>query len=259
MDKSSKIKSEAAAPAQPVPLSVETYSECGHVILYVYCDAQYVPLMQADCPHCRIASAPAPVLTHHYISTACQHGKHDQCRKVCKFCLAQCACTECNHEAVLTQPSADGVCRKNLDKTCRSASYFPRHGDYCYCGLAEGHAGEHVCIMCGWPEHESERPVLPVPPEWKVGHDGPSRPIIEHGMRMFSINEFISGKWESFDDEEEISQAIVDALNARASSQAVAATDDLVIEICRELYDRFMMGGWEPQDAHDWVRERLKQ
>lgn len=23
------------------------------------------------------------------------------------------------------------------------------------------------------------------------------------------------------------------------------------IDLCRELYDRFIMGGWEPQDAHD--------
>jgi len=27
----------------------------------------------------------------------------------------------------------------------------------------------------------------------------------------------------------------------------------LAIELCRELYDRFMMGGWEPQDAHSHV------
>jgi hypothetical protein len=33
----------------------------------------------------------------------------------------------------------------------------------------------------------------------------------------------------------------------------------LVIEICRELYDRFMMGGWEPQDAHDWLRRKLAE
>jgi hypothetical protein len=33
--------------------------------------------------------------------------------------------------------------------------------------------------------------------------------------------------------------------------------NELVIEICRELYDRFAMGGWEPQDAHDWLRGRL--
>lgn len=34
---------------------------------------------------------------HHYISTACQHGKHALCRRVCKYCGAGCACTECTH------------------------------------------------------------------------------------------------------------------------------------------------------------------
>lgn len=33
---------------------------------------------------------------HHYISTACQHGKHQECRKLCKFCGAKCACG-CEH------------------------------------------------------------------------------------------------------------------------------------------------------------------
>lgn len=34
--------------------------------------------------------------------------------------------------------------------------------------------------------------------------------------------------------------------------------EELVYEICRELYDRFMMGGWEPHDAHDWLRQTLQ-
>jgi hypothetical protein len=35
--------------------------------------------------------------SHHYLSTACQHGLHDQCRKACKFCGALCACEGCKH------------------------------------------------------------------------------------------------------------------------------------------------------------------
>lgn len=31
--------------------------------------------------------------------------------------------------------------------------------------------------------------------------------------------------------------------------RAVLAQEQAIV-ICRELYDRFMMGGWEPQDAH---------
>lgn len=31
-------------------------------------------------------------MTHEYVSTACQHELHKQCRKVCKFCDAPCRC-----------------------------------------------------------------------------------------------------------------------------------------------------------------------
>jgi hypothetical protein len=34
---------------------------------------------------------------------------------------------------------------------------------------------------------------------------------------------------------------------------------ELVTEIARELYDRFVMGGWEPQDAHEQIAEWLSQ
>lgn len=37
-----------------------------------------------------------PVVTpqrHHYLSTACHHGKHDACRQVCKFCESACECS----------------------------------------------------------------------------------------------------------------------------------------------------------------------
>lgn len=33
----------------------------------------------------------------------------------------------------------------------------------------------------------------------------------------------------------------------------------LVQEIARELYDRFVMGGWEPQDAYPQIREWLSR
>jgi hypothetical protein len=32
---------------------------------------------------------------HLYVSTACQHGEHGQCRRTCKFCPAFCRC-ECH-------------------------------------------------------------------------------------------------------------------------------------------------------------------
>jgi len=36
--------------------------------------------------------------------------------------------------------------------------------------------------------------------------------------------------------------------------QVSAPSEELVIEIARELYDRFVMGGWEPQDAYPQIR-----
>jgi hypothetical protein len=34
---------------------------------------------------------------HRYISTACAHGRHDQCRLRCKYCGTECACPGCTH------------------------------------------------------------------------------------------------------------------------------------------------------------------
>lgn len=35
------------------------------------------------------------VIEHRYISTACLHGRHGECRLQCKFCEARCEC-ECH-------------------------------------------------------------------------------------------------------------------------------------------------------------------
>jgi hypothetical protein len=34
--------------------------------------------------------------TRHYVSTACLHRLHEQCRRQCKFCSAKCGCS-CGH------------------------------------------------------------------------------------------------------------------------------------------------------------------
>jgi hypothetical protein len=39
-----------------------------------------------------------PLPEHRYVSTACQHGRHDQCRRTCKFCDAACGCGGCEHQ-----------------------------------------------------------------------------------------------------------------------------------------------------------------
>lgn len=49
---------------------------------------------------------PSTPAEHHYISTACLHGRHTECRKQCKFCSANCACKECEHSPMI--PSSDG-------------------------------------------------------------------------------------------------------------------------------------------------------
>lgn len=35
---------------------------------------------------------PLPISEHAYVSTACHHGLHDQCRRRCKFCEIACSC-----------------------------------------------------------------------------------------------------------------------------------------------------------------------
>jgi hypothetical protein len=35
--------------------------------------------------------------------------------------------------------------------------------------------------------------------------------------------------------------------------------EQLAVDLCRELYDRFMMGGWTPEDAHAETILRLQQ
>lgn len=37
---------------------------------------------------------------HRYVSTACLHGQHGECRLTCKFCKALCGCPDCRHPAV---------------------------------------------------------------------------------------------------------------------------------------------------------------
>jgi hypothetical protein len=39
----------------------------------------------------------------------------------------------------------------------------------------------------------------------------------------------------------------MDITNGSGGAQTA---EQFAIDICRELYDRFVMGGWEPQDAH---------
>lgn len=50
------------------------------------------------------AEFPLPILpdgTHHYVSTYCLHGQHEDCRLTCKGCPADCEC-DCGHAPLRT-------------------------------------------------------------------------------------------------------------------------------------------------------------
>lgn len=42
----------------------------------------------------------ATTIDHHYISTACLHDRHDDCRHTCKYCGNACQCRTCGHPVV---------------------------------------------------------------------------------------------------------------------------------------------------------------
>jgi hypothetical protein len=71
---------------------------------------------------------------HSYLSTACLHGKHELCRKVCKYCEAICSCTDCKHAAEAAQPS-EAVSSTDPRFTCAK----------CGASVAESHRYNHGC------------------------------------------------------------------------------------------------------------------
>ena len=59
-------------------------------------------------------------------------------------------------------------------------------------------------------------------------------------------------------DEESFNAGFEAALSPAGTGQPDGAPEELAREICRELYDRFVMGGWEPQDAHAQLAALLR-
>jgi hypothetical protein len=49
----------------------------------------------------------------------------------------------------------------------------------------------------------------------------------------------------------------VEYIRADAAKRRNVIPEALVVDLARELYDRFVMGGWEPEDAHDLIRDML--
>lgn len=48
-----------------------------------------------------------PPAGHRYMSTYCQHGRHNNCRQVCKCCDAPCVCSDCVHTPTETPAGPD--------------------------------------------------------------------------------------------------------------------------------------------------------
>ncbi len=54
---------------------------------------------------------------HYYLSTACLHGEHPQCRATCKFCPAECICP-CHtqtHVFAWANPEPVNIIREHLN------------------------------------------------------------------------------------------------------------------------------------------------
>lgn len=65
---------------------------------------------------------------HIYLSTACYHDKHDNCRNTCKFCVTQCICnchgkvsdraeTKADADRNVVHPRTTKITKKRLIKT----------------------------------------------------------------------------------------------------------------------------------------------
>ncbi len=66
--------------------------------------------------------------SHVYLSTACQHGKHEECRLVCKFCGAKCTCG-CGHEtAMKAEDPKMCLCNPHAEPNTNRAPNCPIHG-----------------------------------------------------------------------------------------------------------------------------------
>jgi hypothetical protein len=95
------------------------------------------------------APPPEPANTLHvYLSTACHHGKHSECRKECKFCPATCGCG-CHKAGYGSEvaPSLEPVNALPVG-----------YGECCDCD-ANAHYHESAtphCAKCGWPPFDCD-------------------------------------------------------------------------------------------------------
>lgn len=81
-----------------------------------------------ECPYPHPVDEPVDSSVHEYVSTACQHGHCDRCRRVCKFCPAECGHDCHNQDHSYENPGAEtrqtGVIAGISVKICKHDASF---------------------------------------------------------------------------------------------------------------------------------------
>lgn len=90
---------------------------------------------------------------------------------------------------------------------------------------------------------ETKRTDIP----WRVGHDGPSRPIITTAnQKMLSLSGFENGRWISYDGEDDDAEFIVSAVNAHAANIARIAELEKALDAAKSILwmaEKYAEGG----------------
>ena len=55
-------------------------------------------------------------MTHKYLSTACEHGLHDQCRRFCKWCPSLCNCRDAECQCSKVETGVPDMIDGDLDE-----------------------------------------------------------------------------------------------------------------------------------------------
>lgn len=64
--------------------------------------------------------------SHDYLSTACHHQRHGECRHVCKFCTVACRC-DCHHEATSSVGGWEPTSKQTAPPLVGERQYCPAH------------------------------------------------------------------------------------------------------------------------------------
>jgi hypothetical protein len=90
-----------------------------------------------------------------------------------------------------------------------------------------------------------------------VSDIGVCQKAIERSLaKRYAAQQSVDDIWVCNKPLTELSTVITNTTAAHEST-VPQGQQQLAVDICRELYDRFVMGGWEPQDAHSQVLAML--